>query len=60
MAKVQEKKKLIGRWKMYNVSGNKIERKNTSCPKCGQGTFMAKHSDRMTCGSCFYTEFVRK
>ena len=60
MAKEQSKKKLTGRWKMYAVSGGKLDRKNTSCPKCGHGTFMAKHNDRMTCGQCHYTEFARK
>lgn len=47
-----------GRWKLYEKSGDKITRKNKSCPKCGQGTFMAKHSNRMTCGLCHMTEFT--
>ena len=58
MAKEQAKKKLKGRWNLYQVSGNKIERKNKSCPKCGDGTFMAKHSNRWTCGNCRYVEFI--
>lgn len=60
MAKEQVKKKLKGRWKLYQVSGNKVERKNKSCPKCGSGTFMAKHANRWTCGQCRYTEFLSK
>ena len=59
MAKEQEKKKLKGTWKLYQVSGNKLERKNKSCPKCGAGTFMAKHSNRWTCGNCHYAEFSK-
>lgn len=59
MAKERSKKK-FGRWKLYQVSGDKLERKNKSCPKCGQGTFMAKHSNRSTCGACKYTEFASK
>mgnify|MGYP001619978200 FL=1 len=59
MAKEQEKKKLKGNWKLYKVSGNKLERKNKSCPKCGAGTFMAKHSNRWTCGNCHYAEFSK-
>jgi ubiquitin-small subunit ribosomal protein S27Ae len=39
-----------------NVSGDKVERKNKSCPKCGEGFFMAKHKDRSTCGKCGYME----
>ncbi|MBS3114777.1 30S ribosomal protein S27ae [Candidatus Woesearchaeota archaeon] len=58
MAKEAAKKKLFGRWKLYQVSGNKVERKNKSCPKCGSGTFMAKHSNRWTCGTCKYCEFI--
>ena len=36
--------------------GDKIERKNKFCPKCGPGFFMAKHKDRTTCGKCGYME----
>ncbi len=46
-----------GRWNLYEKKGDKIERKNKYCPKCGQGTFMAKHANRMTCGLCKYTVF---
>ena len=60
MAKEAAKKKSKGRWKLYQIAGNKIERKNKSCPKCGDGTFMAKHANRMTCGNCHYTEFSSK
>ena len=59
-AKEQAKKKLKGRWNLYEKKGDKIERKNISCPKCGQGNFMAKHANRWTCGSCRYTEFISK
>ncbi len=58
MTKEQAKKKLTGIWNLYNKAGNKLERKNKSCPKCGSGTFMAKHSNRWTCGNCRYTEFI--
>ena len=49
-----------GRWNLYEKAGDKITRKNKSCPKCGAGTFMAKHSNRWTCGACKYTEFLSK
>ena len=57
MAKEAAKKKSKGRWKLYEKKGDKIERKNKSCPKCGDGTFMAKHANRATCGNCHYTVF---
>ncbi len=46
-----------GRWNLYEKSGDKITRKNKSCPKCGSGVFMAKHNNRWTCGLCHYTVF---
>jgi len=55
-----KKKALKGRWNLYEKSGDKITRKNKSCPKCGDGTFMAKHANRVTCGFCRYTEFSSK
>lgn len=40
----------------YKVSGDKLERNNKTCPKCGPGTFMANHKDRTSCGKCHYSE----
>jgi ubiquitin-small subunit ribosomal protein S27Ae len=45
---------------LYNISGEKIERKNTFCPKCGPGMFMGKHKDRVVCGKCGYVEISSK
>lgn len=60
----EEKKKKIKKtsqkWKLYEKKKEKIERTNKTCPKCGEGVFMAKHKDRYTCGTCHYTEFVKK
>lgn len=47
-----------GIWSLYEKSGGKLTRQNKSCPKCGSGTFMAKHSNRWTCGTCHMTEFI--
>jgi small subunit ribosomal protein S27Ae len=56
MAKKEKKKKQHkGRWELYESKGG-LKRKNKSCPKCSQGTFMAKHKDRHTCGKCGYME----
>ena len=35
----------------------KIERLRRSCPRCGEGIFMAEHKDRFHCGNCAFTEF---
>ena len=45
--------------KKYGMyQGGKTTRKN--CPRCGPGVFLADHKDRLYCGNCHYTEFVRK
>ena len=45
------------KYQAYTVSGDKAERKNSFCPKCGVGVLMAEHKDRKCCGACGYTEF---
>ena len=51
-----QKKKTPGYkiFKIYQISGDSIKRKNHKCPKCD--VFMAAHANRMTCGKCGYTE----
>ena len=44
----------------YEVSGDKLTRKKSSCPKCGPSIFLARHKDRSSCGACGYTEFSKK
>ena len=58
MAKKKEKKasKPMQVWKLYD----KGTRKNKTCPKCGPGVFLAAHKDRLSCGQCDYTEFLKK
>lgn len=47
--------------KYYKISDDgKLIRLNEFCPRCGPGTFMAQNYDRLTCGSCGYTEFKKK
>ncbi|MGQ0534798.1 MAG: 30S ribosomal protein S27ae [Methanobacteriota archaeon] len=48
-----------GRRTLYKVQGSKLERKRRSCPKCGPGTFMAEHENRLACGRCGYAEFKK-
>ena len=45
---------------LYEVSGDSLNRKNQFCPKCGPGSFLAKHQGRIVCGKCGYTEFEGK
>jgi small subunit ribosomal protein S27Ae len=45
------------KWELYEVSGETLLRKNRFCPRCGEGVFMAEHSNRFSCGSCGYTEW---
>lgn len=47
-------------WKYFKVEGDKLKRLKRECPRCGKGTFMAEHKDRVTCGRCGYTEFKRE
>jgi small subunit ribosomal protein S27Ae len=42
---------------LYTINGEKAERKNKFCPKCGPGYFLSMHKDRTCCGKCAYTEF---
>lgn len=54
------KKKTSKKWTAYAISGQSLVRKLTHCPKCGTGIFLANHKTRLSCGSCHYTEFVKK
>jgi ubiquitin-small subunit ribosomal protein S27Ae len=48
----------VGIYNFYKVEGDKITRTKRDCPRCGKGTFMAQHKNRLTCGKCGYTEFM--
>jgi ubiquitin-small subunit ribosomal protein S27Ae len=43
----------------YEISGENVERKRKSCPRCGHGTWLGEHKGRLYCGKCGYTEFQR-
>lgn len=30
------------------------------CPRCGPGTILAQHANRLTCGKCNYSELQKK
>ncbi len=44
----------------YEIKEGKVSRKNQSCPRCGDGVFLANHADRLSCGKCGYTEYKKK
>ena len=44
----------------YDIQGETVTRKRKSCPRCGDGIWMAKHKDRQYCGKCGYTVFEGK
>lgn len=46
------------KYKMYKIVGDKVVREK-SCPRCGNGVFLMKAKDRLYCGKCHYTEFLK-
>jgi len=48
----KKKHKKVQIWKLYEVKGGTLTRKNEPCPRCGQGTFLAKYKTRKYCGKC--------
>jgi small subunit ribosomal protein S27Ae len=57
-AAVVKKKKTSKVQNNYKISGDKLERLNKFCMKCGNGVFLAKHKNRLTCGKCGYMEKI--
>jgi len=43
----------------YKVQGDSVTRIKQFCPRCGPGTFLADHKNRLACGKCGYTEFKK-
>jgi small subunit ribosomal protein S27Ae len=58
----KKKKKKATRVSSYYkaAEGGVMQRKLRYCPRCGPGTFLAEHYDRISCGKCGYAEFRRK
>jgi small subunit ribosomal protein S27Ae len=57
-AAAKPKKKAYSMANLYTVQGDKVVRKNPLSPKA-DGTFMAVHKDRKTCGKTGYTEYSK-
>ena len=45
--------------RMYEIKDGKAVRKSPTCPRCGDGVFLASHKDRVSCGKCGYTEYKK-
>ena len=55
--KSKSKHKNVQIWTRYKEG----KRTNKFCPRCGPGTFLASHKNRVTCGKCGYSElYVHK
>ncbi len=44
--------------KAYIIQGDKVVRKGGLCPKC-EGSLLALHKDRKSCGKCGYMEKLK-
>ncbi len=47
-------------WEIIKVEGDKIVKTRKTCPRCGDGVYMAEHKQkdgkiRQYCGKCHYT-----
>jgi small subunit ribosomal protein S27Ae len=50
--KSKSRHKNVQIWTKYE----KGKAKGKFCPRCGAGTFLAEHGNRVTCGRCKYSE----
>ena len=46
-------------WKLYKVENGKVIRLRKTCPRCGDGTFLAEYKNRTYCGKCGWSQ-IRK
>ena len=57
--KKKRKRKRTKKSEQYGVKEGEAERKKKPCPKCGPAVFMAEHKDRLHCGKCGYTKWLK-
>jgi small subunit ribosomal protein S27Ae len=57
--KAHKNKPTSEKYKNYKVDGENVKRTKKHCPRCGPGVFLASHKERVYCGKCHYTEFVK-
>ena len=58
--KKHKNKPTSAKYKKYTVEGDKITKKERSCPRCGPGIFLSLGKGRAYCGRCHFTEFEKK
>ena len=58
--KSKKKHTKIQVWKLYEVSGSAVKRKNEPCPRCGPGTFLAFYKNRKYCGKCGWAQLLKE
>jgi len=46
------------KYKFYKIEGGEIVRERY-CPRCGPGIFLMKAGNRLYCGKCHYTSFIK-
>ena len=56
--KPKKNKPTSKKYTKYKIEGDKITRER-SCPRCGLGIFLMKAPNRLYCGKCRYTEYIR-
>ncbi len=54
------KHKPTKRWEIIKIEGEKLKTDKITCPRCGEGVYMAVHKEksgkiRQYCGKCHYT-----
>ena len=64
-SKIKGKKKHTNKptsvkYKKYTIEGDKIVKKERSCPRCGPGIFLSAGKNRLYCGKCHFTEFEKR
>ena len=56
--KPKKNKPTSKKYNKYKIEGDKISKERT-CPRCGPGVFVMKTNNRIYCGKCRYTEYIK-
>ena len=57
--KAKKNKPTSKKYTKYKIEGDTIKREKY-CPRCGPGVFLMQTNNRVYCGKCKYTEFIKK
>lgn len=47
------------KWLKYKIEGDALKLTHKFCLRCGPGIFLAQNKNRLFCGKCHYTEFIK-